>query len=426
VSNPSPDRRDFLKTTTVGASAAALAAAPFVHAADNDTLKIGLVGCGGRGTGAAVEALKADRNAKLWSMGDAFRDRLDSSLRQMRTRSPVRDKLSVPTSRQFVGFNAYLDVINSGVDVVLLCTPPGFRPIHLRAAVLANKHVFTEKPVAVDPKGCRSVLASCVEARRRNLSIVSGLCYRYEPAKRELMRRIHDGAIGQIVALHTSFNTGGLWMHERQSGWSDMEWQVRNWLYFTWLSGDHIVEQHVHSLDKMAWAMGDIYPIKCIGLGGRQSRTGPEYGNIFDHHAVVYEYANGVKCFSYCRQQERTRNDVSDYVMGTTGTAVVQQHRILNQQRNETWRYRGENANMYQVEHDEFFASIRNGRRINNGDYMVRSTLMGIMGRMATYTGQEVTWQQAMTSRECLAPAQYEWGPMPVAAIARPGITQLA
>jgi predicted dehydrogenase len=424
VSQPTPDRRDFLKTTAAGASAAALAAAPFVHAAANDTLKVGLIGCGQRGTGAAEQALKADRNAKLWAMGDAFRDRIDSSLQTLRGR-PVADKLSVPASRQFVGFNAYQDVLNSGVDVVLLCGPPGFRPQHLWAAVQANKHIFTEKPVAVDGKGCRIVQAACEEGRRRNLSIVSGLCYRYEPAKRELMRRIHDGALGQIIALQTSFNTGGLWMHERQPSWSDMEWQVRNWLYFTWLSGDHIVEQHVHSLDKMAWAMGGAYPVKCLGLGGRQSRTGPEYGHIFDHHAVVYEYASGVKCFSYCRQQVGCRSDVSDYVMGTKGTAVVQQHKILDRQNAETWRYRGNDGNMYQIEHDELFASIRSGRPINNGEYMTKSTLMAIMGRMATYTGQEVTWQRALTSTENLWPERLEWGTLPVPPVARPGITEL-
>jgi predicted dehydrogenase len=417
------NRRDFLKAT---ASTAALATAPFVHAADNDTLKVGLIGCGSRGTGAAEQALTADRNAKLWAMGDAFRDRLDSSLTRLRSLPGVHDKISVPASRQFVGFNAYQDVINSGVDVVLLCGPPGFRPQHLRAAVNANKHIFTEKPVAVDAPGCRAVLAACEDARRRNLSVVSGLCYRYEPPKRELMRRIHDGALGQIVALQTSFNTGGLWVRERQPSWSDMEWQMRNWLYFTWLSGDHIVEQHIHSLDKMAWVMGDTYPIKCLGLGGRQTRTGPEYGMIFDHHAVVYEYANGVKCFSYCRQQERTQNDVTDYVMGTKGTAAVQQHRIYNLQRAETWRFRGDVGNMYQIEHDELFRSIRNGQPINNGEYMTKSTLMAIMGRMATYTGREITWQRALNSTEDLTPPRYEFGPLPVVAVPRPGITQFS
>jgi len=201
---------------------------------------------------------------------------------------------------------------------------------------------------------------------------------------------------------------------------------MRNWLYFTWLSGDHNVEQHVHSLDKMAWAMGDQYPVKAVGLGGRQSRTGPEFGHIFDHHAVCFEFANGVKCFSYCRQQDGCSNEVSDFVMGTTGTADVQRHRLFNLQRAETWRFQGQNIDMYQSEHNEMFAAIREGRPINNGTYMVNSTLMGIMGRMATYTGREITWQRALNSTEDLSPQRYDWGAMPVPPIARPGITQFS
>jgi predicted dehydrogenase len=426
VKTRSTHRRDFLKTTAAAASTVALAHAPLVHAHGTDTLKVGLIGCGGRGTGAAEQALLADTNCQLWAVGDAFRDRLTSSLTTLRGREAIRNKIEVPADRQFVGFNAYQDVINSGVDVVVLCTPPHFRPMHLRAAVNANKHAFVEKPVAVDAPGCRAILATCEEAKRRNLSIVSGLCYRYDPPKRELMRRIHDGALGQIVALHTTYNTGSLWMRARQPEWSDMEWQMRNWLYFTWLSGDHNVEQHVHSLDKMAWAMRDEYPVKAVGLGGRQVRTGAEYGHIFDHHAVVYEFANGVRCHSYCRQQARCANEVSDFVIGTTGTADVQRHRLYNHQRAETWRFTGAAANMYQVEHNELFASIRNNQPINNGEYMVKSTLMGIMGRMATYTGQEITWQRALNSREDLSPASYEWGPLAVAPVARPGITQFS
>ena len=265
---------------------------------------------------------------------------------------------------------------------------------HWGAAVSANKHVFAEKPVAVDAPGVRAVLAACEDARQRNLSIVSGLCYRYDPPKRALMARIHDGGVGQILSLHTTFNTGGLWMHERQHGWSDMEWQMRNWLYFTWLSGDHIVEQHVHSLDKMAWVMGDTYPIKCLGLGGRQVRTEPEYGMIYDHHAVVYEYASGVKCFSYCRQQDGTQKDVNDYVYGTNGMASLMEARITGKQ---AWKLpRNRAGDMYQNEHDELFASIRAGKPINNGDYMCQSTLMAIMGRMATYTGQTITWDMLL------------------------------
>ena len=269
-------------------------------------------------------------------------------------------------------------------------------------------------------------MASCEEARRRNLSIVSGLCYRYDPPKRELMKRIHDGAIGQIVALHTTYNTGNPGVvAARRPGWSDMEFQVRNWYFYTWLSGDHNVEQHVHSLDKMAWAMGDQYPVKAVGLGGRQSRTGPEFGHIFDHHAVVYEFANGVKCHSYCRQQVGAATDVSDYVIGASGSASVQQHRLYSLQRAEMWRYAGPAADMYQVEHNELFASIRNGRPINNGDYMCKSTMMGIMGRMATYTGQEITWARAMASTEDLGPARNDWESAPVIPpVARPGITR--
>jgi predicted dehydrogenase len=429
VKKPCTHRRDFLKTTAATASTLALANAPLVHAASGDTLKIGLIGCGGRGTGAAEQALQADPNVKLWAIGDAFRNRLESGFATLRRRQALRDKIDVPAERQFVGFNAYQDVINSGVHVVLLATPPHFRPIHLRAAVNANKHAFVEKPVAVDSTGCRSILASCEEARRRNLSIVSGLCYRYDPPKREIIRRIHDGAIGQIVALHTTYNTGATGLRqERQAAWSDMEWQMRNWYFFTWLSGDHNVEQHVHSLDKMAWAMGDEYPVRAVGIGGRQVRT--DIGNIFDHHCVVYEFANGVRCHSYCRQIPGCANEVSDFVTGTTGTAVLngtsrEQHRIFNLQRGETWRYQGQTPSMYQVEHDELFASIRNSRPINNGEYMTKSTLMGIMGRMATYTGKQITWQQALNSQEDLSPPSYEWGPLAVAPVARPGVTPI-
>jgi predicted dehydrogenase len=432
VKKTTTHRRDFLKATAATASTFALANAPFVHAVSDDTLKIGLIGCGGRGTGAAENALLADPAVKLWAVGDAFPEPLTSSLAQLRRRTALRDKISVTAERQFVGLNAYQQVIDSGVDVVLLTTPPHFRPIHLKAAVNANKHCFVEKPVAVDAPGCRAILAACEEAKRRNLSIVSGLCYRYDPPKREVMRRIHDGAIGQIVAMQTTYNTGATGtMRARQPAWSDMEYQLRNWYYFTWLSGDHNVEQHVHSLDKCAWAMRDQYPLRAVGLGGRQVRTGPEYGNIFDHHSVVYEFPNGVRCFSSCRQQPRCANEVSDFITGTTGTAVLngsrqQEHRLFNLQRQEAWRYSGPTPSMYQVEHNEFFASIRSGQLINNGEYMTKSTLMGIMGRMATYTGQTIQWEQALNSRENLSPAKYEWGNLPMPPVARPGITQFS
>jgi predicted dehydrogenase len=419
-SSPGPSRRRFLKTS---AAAAALAGTAYVHAGGNDTLRVGLIGCGGRGTGAATQALNADRNVRLTAMGDMFRDKLDASLASLRRDQAIAGKIDVPAERQFVGFDAYNGVLQSGVDVVLLCTPPGFRPLHMRAAVRARKHIFAEKPIAVDGPGVRSVLASCEEARRHRLSVVSGLCYRYSPAKRETIRRVHDGAVGDIIAIQTTYNTGTLWHFPRQPGWSDMEWQLRNWLYFTWLSGDHIVEQFVHSLDKAAWAMRDQYPARAYGTGGRQVRTQPDFGHIYDHHTVVYEYGNGVKVFAMTRQQARTRNDVTDYVMGTQGVAELMAHRITGR---NAWAYpraqsRGED--MYQQEHNELFASIRSGNPINNGDYMCKSSLMGILGRMAAYTGQVVTWEQALNSREDLTPARMEFGELAVAPVAQPGIT---
>ncbi len=297
--------------------------------------------------------------------------------------------------------------------------------MHIEAAVRARKHVFAEKPVGVDAPGVRRVLAACEEARRNNLCVVSGLCYRYQTSKRETIKRIHDGQIGDIVALQTNYNTGTLWHRARQPGWTDMEWQVRNWLYFTWLSGDFNVEQHVHSLDKMAWAMGDRYPVKCVGLGGRQVRTAPEFGHIYDHMACVYEYENGVKCYSYCRQMANCAGDVNDYVMGTSGKADIMRHRITGP---NAWQYPAmqvrRDPDMYQSEHNEFMAAIRSGRPINNGDYMCKSTLMGIMGRTACYTGREITWEQMLNSRQDLSPPSYDWNAaVPLPPVAMPGVT---
>jgi myo-inositol 2-dehydrogenase/D-chiro-inositol 1-dehydrogenase len=366
--------------------------------------------------------MSADPHVQLTAVGDAFADRVQTSLDNLRKMFP--EKMAVTDDHCFVGFDAYKNVIDSGVDVVILATPPHFRPAHLQAAVAAGKHVFAEKPVAVDAPGVRSVLETCAEAKKKGLSVVSGLCYRYDLAKRETIQRVHDGAVGDIVALNVNYNTGTLWMHPRKESWSDMEWQLRNWLYFTWLSGDHNTEQHVHSLDKAAWVMRDEPPVKAWGLGGRQVRVQPEYGNIFDHHAVVYEYASGVKLFSFCRQQAGCSVDVSDYVLGTKGTADLMKHTIKSGDTN--WRYRGEAPNMYQQEHDELFASIRSGNPINNGEYMSRSTMLAILGRMCTYTGQTITWEKALASQEKLGPADYQWGQMDVPLVAMPGITQFA
>jgi myo-inositol 2-dehydrogenase/D-chiro-inositol 1-dehydrogenase len=424
---PGVDRRRFLKASAATAAAtAALAHVPFVHADNNDTIRIGLIGCGGRGTGAAANALKADPNVRLVAMGDTFRDRLQASLGQLRRDDTLANKIDVPAERQFAGFDAYQQVIGSGVEAVLLCTPPHFRPAHIEAAVRARKHIFAEKPVAVDAPGVRRVLAACEEARRQRLSVVSGLCWRYHNGMRETFRRVHDGAVGDIVAIQCTYNTGTLWHRQREEGWSDMEWQVRNWLYFTWLSGDFNVEQHVHSLDKMAWAMHDRSPVRCFGLGGRQVRTGPEFGHIYDHMACVYEYDNGVKGYAFCRQQANCANEVKDYVLGTQGKVDVMRHQVTGPR---AWQYGAAQArrdDMYQKEHDEFFAGIRSGNPINNGEYMSKSTLLGIMGRMACYTGQSITWEQAFNSREDLSPPRYEWGALAVPPVARPGITTIS
>jgi predicted dehydrogenase len=420
-------RRDFLRSSTAaafaGSVAGTLSIARSAHAQGGDTLRVGLIGCGGRGTGAAAQALNADSNVKLVAMGDAFGDRLQTSLANLKKQSAIAQKIDVSPERQFVGFDAYKQVLESGIDVALLTTPPHFRPAHLKAAIEAGKHVFCEKPVAVDAPGVRAVLATCEEAKRKNLAVVSGLCWRYHTGKRETFKQIHDGAIGDIVAMQVSYNTGGLWMHPRQPHWSDMEWQLRNWLYFTWLSGDHNVEQHVHSLDKAAWAMHDEPPVRAIGLGGRQVRIQPEFGHIFDHHAVVYEYANGVKLFAYCRQQDGCAVDVNDHIFGTKGRCDVMKHRITGE---KPWRYDGPDSNMYQLEHNELFTSIRSGKPINNGLYMTRSTMLAILGRMATYTGQVITWDQAMASTEDLTPPSYEFGPLPTPPVAMPGITRFA
>jgi predicted dehydrogenase len=420
-------RREFLEKSSlaVAGSLAALAAPRNVHAAASEELKVGLIGCGGRGSGAASQALKADSKVKLWAMADAFEDRLELSLNSLQKIEEVAPKLDVAKERRFVGFDAYKQVIDC-CDVVLLCTPPQFRLLHLEAAVAAGKHVFAEKPVAVDAPGVRRVLKTCEEAKAKNLSIVSGLCLRYDWRFQETIKRIHDGQIGKIQTLQANDYRGSIWVKPRLPEWSDMTWQMRNWYYFTWLSGDFNVEQHVHYLDVCSWLKGE-YPVKAVGLGGRQVRTAPEYGHIYDHFSVVYEYADETKLFSNCRQMAGCIGDMSCHVFGTKGIAHLGERRrgMLIKSDAGEWRYEGEENNLYQTEHDELFASIRNGRPINNGEYMANSTLVAIMGRMAAYTGQAITWEMAMNSKEDLTPPAYDWNvPMPVPPVAMPGITK--
>jgi predicted dehydrogenase len=418
-------RRHFLQTA---AAAATSLIAQNAHAQGNDVLKVGLIGCGGRGTGAAGQALKADRNVKLWAMADAFDDKIQTSLNLLGADREIAGKIDVPAARRFTGFEAYQRVI-AACDVVLLCTPPHFRPIHLRAAVQANKHVFAEKPVAVDAPGVRSVLETCADARRRNLSIVSGLCLRHDNGFKDTVRRVHDGAIGEVVALQANDLRGPIWRRERTPDMSEMTWQMRNWYYYTWLSGDFNVEQHVHYLDVCAWIMGNTYPVKCVGTGGRQVRTGAEFGHIYDHFSVVYEYANGAKLYSQTRQQAGCDGASNAEVIGRRGSGVLSERpsraHVLKTADGEHVFNTATN-NMYQTEHDELFASIRNSRPINNGEYMAKSTLMAIQARMAAYTGKVVTWEQALNSRENLSPAGYTWDAAPPASsVAMPGVTRL-
>jgi predicted dehydrogenase len=421
--NTQASRREFLKTSTAavvgGAVATNLLVSRTAHAAGGDTLKIGLIGCGGRGTGAVGNAFAADSNIKLTALADAFPDRIEKSLKELRNGNSER--VAVAPDHAFVGFDAYEKLLATDVDVVILATPPHFRPAHLKAAIAAGKHVFCEKPVAVDAPGVRSVLETTEEASRKSLAIVSGLCYRYDPPKRELIQRVHEGAIGDILAMQVSYNTGTLWHHDRQPSWSEMEYQLRNWLYFTWLSGDFNVEQHVHSLDKAAWAMHDEPPVQATGLGGRQVRVEEQWGNIYDHFAVVYEYASGVKLFSQCRQMAGCSVDVSDHLIGDNGSAEMMRAVIEGPQ---AWRYHGPKPNMYEEEHRALFLSLRAGNPINNGLYMARSTMLAIMGRMASYTGQTLTWDQCLNSSENLTPTKYEWGSVATPPVAKPGLTR--
>jgi myo-inositol 2-dehydrogenase / D-chiro-inositol 1-dehydrogenase len=422
----STSRRTFLCQSTAavigGTLAATLGPARMAHAQGSDILKVGLVGCGGRGNGAAVNAMNAEDNVRLTALADLFPDKLDNAKKELR--NAIGAKYDVTDDRCFVGFNAYQQLMDSGVDVVVLATTPHYRPQHLQAAVAAGKHVFCEKPVAVDPVGVLSVLKTCEEAEKKGLSIVSGLCWRYDLGVRETIKRIRDGAIGDVVAVHENYLTGTLWSRERKPQWSEMEYQNRNWYNHTWLSGDHIVEQFVHSLDKSLWLMGDEPPKSCFGLGGRQVRVQPQFGNIYDHFANCFEWDNGVKVFAYTRQMAQCYTDVDDYILGTKGHAQV----LINGQQgliNGQPVFKGDKPSMYDYEHKELFASIRAGKPINNGRYMALSTMMGIIGREACYTGQKLDWDTVLNSGMRLGPVKYEWGDVPAEEIAMPGITQV-
>jgi predicted dehydrogenase len=427
-SSPSATRRDFLAGTAAATAATMTAtglSVPLVHAAGSGTIKVGLVGCGGRGSGAAVQALTADSGARLVAVADAFQDRIDEQLPSIK-REEIGSRVDVPRDRQYSGFDAYKAVIDQ-VDVVLLTTPPHFRPIHLAYAVEKGVHAFVEKPMAVDGPGLRKFMKAVEDSRAKNLSVVNGFCWRYDGPRRETMKQVFDGKIGNIVAIETTYNSQGVWdpRKTREECSSDMEYQMRNWYYYCWLSGDHIVEQAVHGIDTMAWATGDKPPIRCWAVGGRQSRTDAKYGNIWDHFSVVYEYPNNVRGYHHCRHWVHTANQTKDYILGSKGMADVFGNAITGENK---WRHRSpkRKADMYQVEHDEMYAALRAGKPINNGEQAALSTLLAIMGRTAAYTGLVVTPDLVLNSKEDLSPPKYEFGPLVAPAVPVPGFTKFA
>ncbi len=434
-------RRSFIQTSAVaGAAAIATLRAPYVHAAGSDDfiVKIGLIGCGGRGTGAMMDAIGAvtkivyppkgyhtedveegatptNKNIQVVALADLFENRLEDCHRNLK-----KIGRTVPKEHQFIGFDAHQKLFAiPEINYVILATPPHFRPIHLKAAIEAGKNVFMEKPAAVDVPGIKMVMEAGELAKQKNLGIVAGTQRRHSPNYVETIKRLHDGAIGDFTYAKCYWNGGEIWVIDREPGWTDIEWQIRNWNYFTWLSGDHIVEQHVHNLDVMNWVLGE-HPVKAVsGLGGRQTRTGTRHGNIFDHFAVEYEYPSGLTMFSQCRQINDTKQMVGEFVAGERGRSNCAD--FITPTKGEAWHYKKAIGAPYQLEHADLIASIRDGKPLNEAKNVAESTMTAILGREACYSGQEITWDDAMKSTTHLGPKEYKFGPFEVAPIARPG-----
>jgi len=416
-------RRTFLQTSTAAALAASLAPARAQIAGQK--LKLGLIGCGGRGTGAAAQALTADSNTEMWAMGDVFTDALDKSQKALATQYGDKPgRMTVADDRKFIGLDAYQKVLASGVDVVLIATPGGFRPLILRAAVDAGKHIFCEKPMGVDPAGVRSVLESVRLAKEKKLALRAGFNMRFEPAYVEAMQRIHSGEIGDVVTIYSTRLGNRLtrFSGERLPGQTDLEWQLRNWHHFHWLSGDYMMEITVHSVDKIAWAMRDEPPVKCQATGARWQQ---KLGDIWDQFDVTYTWANGAIAVLKTRYQDGVFNEQRDTIIGTKGRCefVGYNAQIFGQ---NPWKYAGPKVASHQIEHDELFADLRAGQIPNDGTRMASSTLMGIIGKMSAYTGKEVTWEFAQNSKWDTMPKDLAWDmKLPVGAVPEPGVTPL-
>lgn len=410
------NRRDFIKSTSIIAGGAAMSAAPVssIFAAGTDVIKVALIGCGGRGTGAAVDALESGQNIKIVAMADAFKDNLDSAYTNLQKKYAA--KMDIPESRKYVGFDAYKAAIKDA-DVVILTTPPGFRPMHFEEAIKAGKHVFMEKPVAVDIPGIRKVLEVAAEAKRKKLNVVVGLQRRYQTNYREAIKRIQDGAIGDVVAGQVYWNSGGVWVRPRKPTQTEMEYQMRNWYYFNWLCGDHIVEQHVHNIDIANWVKGK-YPVSIEGTGSQAHRTGKDYGEIYDNFAIEMTYDDGSVVYSQCRHYEGTHNRVDETFQGTKGRVYLSagnQAVLWDAKGNEIYRHDAKgNPNPYRQEHVELFAAIANGEyKFDNAEYGAYSTLTGIIGRLACYTGKVIKWDQAIQSNINIMPDRYAWDALP-------------
>ena len=413
-------RRSFLKTA--GATAAA---ASMVHTAGakakEGVIKVALIGCGGRGSGAANQAMSADPGVKLWAMADMFADRLESSHKNLKKQKG--DQVDVPEDRRFIGIDAYKKVMESDVDVVLLTTPPHFRPLHLEAAVEAGKHIFCEKPMAVDGPGIRMAMAAVAESKKTDKNLVCGFCWRYHMPKRGLYEQVlENGLIGDVRAVYNTYQTGPTWAKERREEWSDLEFQLRNWVQMPWLSGDHITEQAVHSIDMMSWAFGDAKVKSVSGNGGRQVYNEEKYGNCYDHFGVVYDYEDGRKGIHLSRKIPGCTSSYECDIVGEDGNALAMKA-MIKKGGEVAWRYKGPTPNMYQVEHDELFASIRKGGEpINNGDWMMNSTTLAVMGRIACYTGKTITYDQMLKSEMSYEPAHWDFEkPLPLADVPMPG-----
>src|SRR5579859_1867910 len=410
-------RRDFVKSSSLIAggilAAPLLSRANFFSGSDN-VIKVALIGCGGRGTGAAVQALSTKQNVRLVAMADAFRDRLDGSYNSiLEALEDKKDRVQVKEENKFTGFDAYKKAM-ALADVVILTTPPGFRPIHFEEAVNQGKQIFMEKPVATDPAGIQRVLAAAEKAKAKKLNVVVGLQRRYQSSYRELIKRVHDGAIGDIVGAQAWWNNDGVWVHPRQAGWTEMEYQMRNWYYFVWLCGDHITEQHIHNLDVINWATG-AYPVKAQGMGGREVRTGKDYGQIFDHHYVEFHYGDGTILNSQCRHQKGTMSKVDELLIGTKGKVYCDEARITDSKGKVIYQFDKSKENQpYQNEHDELFDAIAKGEyKFWDAERGAKSTMTSILGRMATYSGQAVDWDTSLHSGMNIMPSSYAFDATP-------------